>query len=89
VPTIAEQGVKGFESGTWQGLLVPAATPPAVLARLSAEVTRIIRSPAVRERLVSQGAEVHTMSPTDFTAFFERERKQWAGTVAQSGVKID
>jgi len=89
VPTIAEQGIKGFESGTWQGLLVPAATPPAVLARLSAEVTRIIRSPAVRERLVSQGAEVHTMSPTDFTAFFERERKQWAGTVAQSGVKID
>ncbi|GCL61009.1 Bug family tripartite tricarboxylate transporter substrate binding protein [Pseudaquabacterium pictum] len=89
VPTIAEQGVKGFESGTWQGLLVPAATPPAVLARLSAEVTRIIRSPAVRERLVSQGAEVHTMSPAEFTAFFERERKQWAGTVAQSGVKID
>ncbi len=89
VPTIAEQGIKGFESGTWQGLLVPAATPPAVLARLSAEVTRIIRSPAVRERLVSQGAEVHTMSPTDFTAFFERERKQWAGTVAQSCVKID
>ena len=89
VPTIAEQGVKGFESGTWQGLLVPAATPPAVLAKLSAEVTRIIRSPAVRERLVSQGAEVHTMSPTEFTAFFERERKQWAGTVAQSGVKID
>ena len=89
VPTIAEQGIKGFESGTWQGMLVPAATPPAVLAKLSAEVTRIIRSPAVRERLVSQGAEVHTMSPTDFTAFFERERKQWAGTVAQSGVKID
>ena len=89
VPTIAEQGVKGFESGTWQGLLVPAATPPAVLAKLSAEVTRIIRSPAVRERLVSQGAEVHTMSPTEFTAFFERERKQWAGTVAQSGVKMD
>ncbi len=89
VPTIAEQGVKGFESGTWQGMLVPAATPPAVLAKLSAEVTRIIRSPTVRERLVSQGAEVHTMSPTDFTAFFERERKQWAGTVAQSGVKID
>ena len=89
VPTIAEQGVKGFESGTWQGLLVPAAMPPAVLARLSAELTRIIRSPAVRERLVSQGAEVHTMSPTEFSAFFERERKQWAGVVAQSGVKID
>ncbi|HOB93238.1 MAG TPA: tripartite tricarboxylate transporter substrate binding protein [Aquabacterium sp.] len=89
VPTIAEQGVKGFESGTWQGMLVPAGMPPAVLAKLSAEVTRIIRSPEVRERLVAQGAEVNTMSPAEFTAFFERERKQWAGVVAASGVKID
>jgi tripartite-type tricarboxylate transporter receptor subunit TctC len=88
VPTIAEQGVKGFESGTWQGVLVPAGTPPAVVARLSAELTRIIRSPEVRERLVSQGAEVHTMSPADFTTFFERERKNWAVVVQQGGVKI-
>ena len=89
VPTIAEQGVPGFESGSWQGVLVPANTPPAVLAKLSAELTRIIRSPEVRERLVSQGAEVYTMSPTEFTAFFARERKQWASVVAQGGVKID
>ena len=89
VPTIAEQGVKGFESGTWQGMLVPAATPPAVLTRLSAEVTRIIRSPEVRERLVSQGAEVYTMTPPEFSSFFERERKNWAGVVAAGGVKID
>jgi tripartite-type tricarboxylate transporter receptor subunit TctC len=89
VPTIAEQGVKGFESGTWQGVLVPAATPPAVVNRLAAELTRIIRSPEVRERLVSQGAEVYTMTPTEFAGFFERERKHWAGVVAQGGVKID
>ena len=89
VPTIAEQGVKGFESGTWQGLLVPAGTPPAVLNRLATEVTRIIRSPAVRERLVSQGAEVHTMTPADFGSFFESERRRWASVVTASGVKID
>lgn len=89
VPTIAEQGVKGFESGTWQGVLVPASTPPAVVNRLAAELTRIIRSPEVRERLVSQGAEVHTMTPAEFASFFERERKHWAGVVAQGGVKID
>ena len=89
VPTIAEQGVKGFESGTWQGLLAPASLPPAVLVRLAAEVTRIIRSPEVRERLVSQGAEVHTMSPADFKTFFERERRQWAAVVAKAGVTID
>lgn len=89
VPTIAEQGVKGFESGTWQGALMPASTPPAVVARLSAELTRIIRSPEVRERLVAQGAEVHTMNPAEFSVFFERERKQWATVVAQGGVKLD
>jgi tripartite-type tricarboxylate transporter receptor subunit TctC len=89
VPTIAEQGVKGFESGTWQGALMPANTPPAVMAKLSAELTRIIRSPEVRERLVSQGAEVYTMNPTEFATFFERERKNWAAVVQKAGVKID
>jgi tripartite-type tricarboxylate transporter receptor subunit TctC len=89
VPTIAEQGVPGFESGTWQGLLVPAGTPPAVLARLSTELTRIIRSPDVRARLSAQGAEVYTMSTGEFSTFFERERKRWATVVAQGGVKLD
>ncbi len=89
VPTIAEQGVKGFESGTWQGMLMPAGTPPAVVGKLTAELTRIIRSPEVRERLVSQGAEVYTMNPSEFSTFFERERKTWAGVVARGGVKID
>jgi tripartite-type tricarboxylate transporter receptor subunit TctC len=89
VPTLQEQGVKGFESGTWQGVLVPAGTPPAVQARLSAELTRIIRLPEVRERLVSQGAEVYTMTPPEFASFFERERKSWAGVVAQGGVRLD
>ncbi|HEY9239552.1 MAG TPA: tripartite tricarboxylate transporter substrate binding protein [Burkholderiaceae bacterium] len=89
VPTIAEQGVKGFESGTWQGALVPASTPPAVLARLSAELTKIIRSPEVRSRLTAQGAEVNTMSPADFSSFFESERKRWAGVVAQGGIKLE
>lgn len=89
VPTIAEQGVKGFESGTWQGVLVPTATPPAVVSKLAAALTTVIRSPEVRERLVSQGAEVHTMSPREFAAFFERERENWATVVAQGGVKIN
>ena len=89
VPTIAEQGIKGFESGTWQGVLLPAGTPPVVVARLAAELTRIIRSPDVRLRLTAQGAEVYTMSPAEFATFFERERVKWAAVVAQSGVKLD
>jgi tripartite-type tricarboxylate transporter receptor subunit TctC len=89
VPTIAEQGVTGFESGTWQGVLVPAATPPDVVARLSTELTRIIRSPEIRARLTAQGAEVYTMTPAEFAAFFDREQKRWAGVVAAGGVKLE
>ena len=89
VPTIAEQGVAGFESGTWQGLLVPAGTPNEVVARLSAELTQIIRSPDVRSRLTAQGAEVYTMTPAEFATFFEREQKRWAAVVASGGVRIE
>jgi tripartite-type tricarboxylate transporter receptor subunit TctC len=89
VPTIAEQGVTGFESGTWQGVLVPTGTPPAIVARLSAELTKIIRSPEVRSRLTVQGAEVYTMSPTEFAPFFETERKRWAEVVAKGGLKLE
>jgi tripartite-type tricarboxylate transporter receptor subunit TctC len=89
VPTIAEQGAPGFESGTWQGMLMPASTPPAVLAKVSAELVRIIRSPDIRARLSAQGAEVYTMSPAEFSGFFDRERKNWAAVVAKAGVKLD
>jgi tripartite-type tricarboxylate transporter receptor subunit TctC len=89
VPTVAEQGLKGFESGTWQGVLAPASMPPAVLAKLNAVLTEVIRSPEVRERLVSQGAEVRTMTTAEFASFFDAERKRWAQVVAKGGVKLD
>lgn len=89
VPTLAEQGVKDFESGTWQGLLVPANMPEAHVQRLAAELTRIIRSPEVRERLVSQGAEVYTMTPTELGRFFAQERKKWASVVQAGNIRLD
>lgn len=89
VPTLAEQGVKDFESGTWQGLLVPASMPPAHLERLATELTRIIRSPEVRERLVSQGAEVYTMTPSEMSRFFELERTKWARVVQAGQIRLD
>ena len=89
VATIAEQGVAGFESGTWQGVLVPAGTPPEVVSRLSTELTRIIKSPEVSALLVAQGAEVYTMSPTEMAAFYEKERARWAKVVAAGNIKID
>lgn len=89
VPTIAEQGVPGYESGTWQGALVPRATPDAIVARLNTELVRIIRSPDIRARLAGQGAEVVTMTSAEQDKFFNAERARWAQVVAQANIKID
>jgi len=89
VPTIAEMGVKDFESGTWQGVLAPAGTPAPRLQQLNAELVRIIRSPDVRSKLLAQGAEVSTTALPEFTAFFDTERKRWATVVAQAHVRLD
>src|SRR5688572_15668263 len=89
VPTIAEQGVPGFESGTWQGVLVANGTPAGVVQRLHAELIRVIRSPDVRARLAGQGAEVVTMTPAEQDRFFEAERARWGQVVAQANIKLD
>ena len=88
VPTIAEQGVPGFESGTWQGVLVANGTPAGVVQQLNAELIRVIRSPDVRARLAGQGAEVVTMTPAEQDQFFVAERKRWAEVVAQANIKL-
>lgn len=88
VPTIAET-LPGFESGTWQGVLAPAGMPPAVLAKISAELLRVIRLPAVREQLVAQGAEVSTMAPAEITKFVDTEIKHWQAVVSKAGLKLE
>lgn len=88
VPTIGDT-VKGFESGTWQGVMAPAGLPAAQLERLSAELLRIIHLPAVREQLIAQGADISTMPPAEMSRFFETERKGWAAVVAKAGLKLD
>lgn len=89
VPTLAEQGLLGFDSGTWQGLLAPNGTPSSVMARLNAEAIKVIRSPDIRAKLAGLGAEVVTMSPTEQDAFFNRERARWAKVVADAAIKLD
>ncbi|MDB5749923.1 MAG: extracytoplasmic binding receptor-like protein [Ramlibacter sp.] len=89
VPTIAEQGIPGFESGTWQGVLVPKATPQPIVQKLNTALITAIRSADVRARLAGQGAEVVTMTPTEQDQFFAAERKRWAQVVAAANIKID
>ena len=89
VPTLAEQGLAGFESGTWQGVRVARGTPDAIVNRLNQELIRIIRSPDVRSRLAGQGAEVVTMAPAEEEQFFNNERKRWAQVVQAAKIRLD
>lgn len=89
VPTIAEQGVPGYESGTWQGVKVSRGTPDAIVNRLNRELVTIIRSADIRARLTGQGAEVVTMSPAEEEQFFNKERARWAAVVKQADIRLD
>jgi len=89
VPTIAEQGVPGFESGTWQGVRAPRGTPDAVVQRLNRELIAVIRSADIRSRLAGQGAEVVTMAPAEEEQFFNKERARWAQLVKEAGLRIE
>ncbi len=89
MPTLAEQGVSNFESGSWQGILAGPNLPTAALERLNGELIRVIRLPEVREKLSGQGAEIVTQTPAEFVRFFEGERKRWADVVAKANVRLD
>lgn len=89
VPTLAEQGAKGFESGTWQGVMLPARTPEAVVQRVNQVLLAAIRSPEVRSRLTAQGAEVVTMTPAETHKFFNAERARWRTVVQAAHLQLD
>ncbi|MEK8026593.1 Bug family tripartite tricarboxylate transporter substrate binding protein [Pseudaquabacterium rugosum] len=88
VPTLAEQGLKGFESGTWQGLMAPASMPREHLDKLNALVVGLIRSPALRAPLVQAGLEVQTRTPAETDAHISRERERWRAVVRAAGGAI-
>ena len=90
VPTIAEAGpVKGFEASSWFGLLAPAGTPPDIVNRLQQETAKALATPALKERLLSQGAIPGGNTPAQFTQFIAAEAKKWAQVVKASGAKVD
>ncbi len=88
-PTIAEQGVKGFESGTYQGIAIPATMPKAVAERLAAALIQVIRAPELRARLAAAGAEVMTSTPKETSDFLATEAKRWAGVIQRAGAQLE
>ena len=88
VPTVGET-LPGFLTGSWQGLLAPAGTPKAVVAKLQAEVTRITALPDVRERLATLGAEPVVMTPADFSAWLKAEIPAMAKIVKDEKITVE
>ncbi|MEP6678463.1 MAG: tripartite tricarboxylate transporter substrate-binding protein, partial [Betaproteobacteria bacterium] len=89
LPTMAEAGVPGFDISTWYGILAPAGTPPAVIAKWNADLVKVLDSPDLRERMAAQGAEATPTTPAEFSAFIASELAKYARIVKASGAKID
>jgi tripartite-type tricarboxylate transporter receptor subunit TctC len=89
IPTVAESGMPGFETGSWQGIVAPAGTPPEIVRKMHSTVMAILATAEMKERLDKAGAEVRPMSPEQFGAFIRSERDRWAKVVKESGAKFD
>src|SRR6476659_6827560 len=87
IPTISEQGLKGFETGSWFGVSVPAGTSRDIVNRLHKETVRIIGLSEVRDRMAAEGAEFVGDTPEQFTAFLRSEIDKWGKAVRASGAK--
>jgi tripartite-type tricarboxylate transporter receptor subunit TctC len=89
IPTVAESGMAGFETGSWQGIVAPANTPPEVVRKMHSTVMTILGTPEMKERLDKAGAEVRAMTPEQFGGFIKSERERWAKVVKESGAKFE
>ena len=89
VPTMAEAGVPGYEATLWLGLMAPKGTPPAVVARLNAEVGKITSNPEVRRAWLAQGTTPMTMGVDEFTRYLNEDIAKWARIVKFSGAKAE
>jgi tripartite-type tricarboxylate transporter receptor subunit TctC len=89
LPTIAEAGYPAFEALAWNGVLVPAATPKPVIAKLNAEINAILRQPDVVQKMNAQGFKLIGGSPEDFAALIRGESERWAPVIRSANIKID
>ncbi len=89
LPTVAESGLPGFSASGWYGMMTPAAVPRDIVARLNTEVTRLLRTPDIAERLDKMAAEPAPGTPEQFGAFVRREIDKWAKVVRAANMKVD
>ena len=92
IPTVEQAGgpsLKGYEASSWFGLLAPAGTPPEIVNRIQQEVAKSLASPAMKERLMAQGAIPGGNTPAEFARHIDSEHTKWAQVVKASGAKVD
>lgn len=89
LPTLAEAGVPGYDSGVWYALLAPRATPASVIARLHGEVSGLLKASELRERYIADGIEVIASTPDQLTAYARSETGKWAQVIRRANVKVE
>ena len=89
LPTVAESGMPGFVTGSYQGLLAAAGTPREVIAKLNAELSRALSTPEIKDMLAKQGTEVRAGTPEALGTFIAAEKARWATVVRDAGIKAD
>src|SRR5262249_34326797 len=87
LPSVAEAGLLDYDENTWNGLFAPARTPPAVVARLNAELLATLKTREMRERVGAQGAETAGTSPGEFATMVKREVAKWAKVIRDAGIQ--
>ncbi|MBS0455397.1 MAG: tripartite tricarboxylate transporter substrate binding protein [Proteobacteria bacterium] len=89
IPTAIEGGLPNFVTGSWQGIVAPAGTPPEIVAKLNSTILEILRTPEIRSKLVNLGAEVIANSPEEFGQFLSKETQRWSAVVKQANIKLE
>jgi tripartite-type tricarboxylate transporter receptor subunit TctC len=89
VPSLAEQGLAGYDVSSWQAVFAPAGTPKPIVDRLNAEIRRILATPEVRDKLLAVASDPADTTPEQFAEFVRAETEKWARVVKASGAKVD
>ena len=89
LPTVSEAALPGYQAGTWYGVLAPSGVPREVITKLHAEISRILASSEIRERLATQGAEPAGNNPEQFATMIRAELDKWAKVVKAASIKLD
>jgi len=89
IPTIAEQGLRGYEAGTWYGVFTVAKTPAPIVEQLSAEVRKALDDPKVREAIVNQGVDPKATTPAEFAQLFRGEYARWGKLIKDANIRAD